>query len=146
MICNSLIRDYFVVSWFFLFDLNRFLTSKNLLFLYLFFYFNYLLFYLGISPVVLNYEEDIGFCTVRVATDPRARNRIFIFRPSTNIITQLELISLWEKKTGQQLQRVLYLRKNLLHLLSVCYVFFYFVCLFDYSSPRAREHKSVNFA
>lgn len=56
----------------------------------------------GHAKVVLNYEEDVGFYTIRVATDPRARNRVVVYRPSTNIISQLELISLWKKKTSEE--------------------------------------------
>ncbi|KAL8485948.1 hypothetical protein ACS0TY_028019 [Phlomoides rotata] len=56
--------------------------------------------------LVLNYEEDIGIYTVKVATDPRTRNRTVIFRPPTSIISQLELISLWEKKTGRSFNKI----------------------------------------
>lgn len=54
----------------------------------------------------MNYEEDIGIYTIKVATDPRTRNRVVIFRPSTNIISQLELISLWENKTGKTFNKI----------------------------------------
>ncbi|KAL2520136.1 Isoflavone reductase-like protein P3 [Forsythia ovata] len=55
---------------------------------------------------VLNFEEDIGIYTIKVATDPRACNRVVLYRPSTNIISQLELISLWEKKTGRTFKKI----------------------------------------
>ncbi|GFP95760.1 eugenol synthase 1 [Phtheirospermum japonicum] len=55
----------------------------------------------GDAKAVLNYEVDIGILTIKVATDPRTCNRVFIYRPSANVISQLELISLWEKKTGK---------------------------------------------
>lgn len=38
--------------------------------------------------------------------DPRTCNRIVIYRPQTNIISQLELISVWEEKTGRSFKRV----------------------------------------
>ncbi|KAL7118185.1 hypothetical protein ACP275_03G119900 [Erythranthe tilingii] len=60
----------------------------------------------GEAKAVLNYEEDIGIFTIKVATDPRAENRVVIYRPPGNVITQLELISLWEKKTGKTFKRV----------------------------------------
>ncbi|KAJ4832777.1 Eugenol synthase 1 [Turnera subulata] len=60
----------------------------------------------GESKAVLNYEEDIGKYTIKVANDPRACNRIVIYRPQKNVISQLELISLWEKKTHQILNKV----------------------------------------
>lgn len=53
------------------------------------------------ASAVLNYEEDIGIYSIKVATDPRMRNRVVIYRPPLNVISQLELISLWEKKTGK---------------------------------------------
>jgi hypothetical protein len=51
---------------------------------------------------ILNYEEDIAMYTIKVANDPRAHNRIVVYRPSKNIITQNELISLWEHKNGKK--------------------------------------------
>ncbi|CAK7344745.1 unnamed protein product, partial [Dovyalis caffra] len=55
---------------------------------------------------VLNYEEDIAMYTITVAEDPETCNRVVIYRPQKNIITQLELISLWEKKTGKTFNRI----------------------------------------
>ncbi|KAL3503874.1 hypothetical protein ACH5RR_033715 [Cinchona calisaya] len=60
----------------------------------------------GEAKAVLNFEEDIAIYTIRVANDPRACNRVVIFRPSTNIISQLDLISLWEEKTGRKFKKV----------------------------------------
>ncbi|KAK2654076.1 hypothetical protein Ddye_013932 [Dipteronia dyeriana] len=60
----------------------------------------------GQPKAVLNYEEDIGVYTIKVANDPRTLNRIVYYRPETNIISQLELISLWEQKTGRTFKRV----------------------------------------
>ncbi|XP_073128093.1 eugenol synthase 1-like isoform X2 [Henckelia pumila] len=58
------------------------------------------------GTAVLNYEEDIGIYTIKVATDPKACNRVVIFRPRTNMISQLELIALWEKKTGRSFSKI----------------------------------------
>jgi hypothetical protein len=55
---------------------------------------------------ILNYEEDIAMYTIKVANDPRAHNRIVVYRPSKNIITQNELISLWEHKNGKKINKV----------------------------------------
>ncbi|KAH9725158.1 Phenylcoumaran benzylic ether reductase 1 [Citrus sinensis] len=60
----------------------------------------------GEAKVVFNYEEDIANCTIKVINDPRTCNRIVIYRPQTNIISQLELISVWEQKTGRSFKRV----------------------------------------
>lgn len=59
----------------------------------------------GDAKFVCNYEKDIAGYTVKAATDPRAENRLIIYRPPKNIITQLDLISTWEKKTGRTLER-----------------------------------------
>jgi len=56
--------------------------------------------------VVLNYEEDIATYTIKVANDPRTCNRVVIYRPLKNILSQLELISLWEKTTGRSFNRI----------------------------------------
>ncbi|XP_031267451.1 eugenol synthase 1-like [Pistacia vera] len=60
----------------------------------------------GEAKAVLNYEEDIAICTIKVANDPKTCNQVVIYRPQTNVISQLELISLWEQKTGRTFKRV----------------------------------------
>ncbi|XP_061374776.1 eugenol synthase 1-like isoform X2 [Gastrolobium bilobum] len=59
----------------------------------------------GETKAVLNYEEDVAMYTIKVANDPRTCNRVVVYRPSKNIITQNELISLWEHKTGQNFHK-----------------------------------------
>ncbi|OAY25173.1 eugenol synthase 1 [Manihot esculenta] len=70
----------------------------------------------GEAKTVLNYEEDIAIYTIKAADDPRTLNRVVIYRPEKNIISQLELISLWEKKTGQSLNRVHIPEKQIVEL------------------------------
>nr|UVI03403.1 eugenol synthase 2 [Melaleuca bracteata] len=60
----------------------------------------------GEAKAVLNSEKDIGEYTIKVANDLRMHNRIVIYRPPGNIISQNELISLWEKKTGRSFKKV----------------------------------------
>ncbi|XP_059656324.1 isoeugenol synthase 1-like [Cornus florida] len=55
----------------------------------------------GEAKAVLNYEEDVAAYTVKAATDPRVSNRVIVYRPPANIVSQLDLVSLWEKKTGR---------------------------------------------
>jgi len=63
--------------------------------------------YIYIYPsAVLNYEEDVAMYTIKVADDARTLNRVVTYQPPKNIVSQLELISLWEKKTGQNFIRV----------------------------------------
>ncbi|KAK2972586.1 hypothetical protein RJ640_020139 [Escallonia rubra] len=54
----------------------------------------------GEAKVVLNFEDDIAMYTIKVATDPRTCNSVVIIRPPSNVVSQLELISVWEKKTA----------------------------------------------
>ncbi|KAI4384141.1 hypothetical protein MLD38_009905 [Melastoma candidum] len=61
-------------------------------------------------------DEDIAKYTIRVADDPRALNRLVIYRPQENIISQLELESLWEKKTGRSFKRAFVPEAELVHL------------------------------
>ncbi|KAJ9135839.1 hypothetical protein P3X46_032968 [Hevea brasiliensis] len=70
----------------------------------------------GEAKAVLNYEEDIAIYTIKAADDPRTLNRVVIYRPEKNIISQFELISLWEKKTGQSLNKVHISEKHIVEL------------------------------
>ncbi|KAH6827290.1 hypothetical protein C2S53_001869 [Perilla frutescens var. hirtella] len=58
----------------------------------------------GEPKAVFNYEEDVAMYTLKAAVDPRAANQVIICRPPKNIISQLELISSWEEKTGRNIQ------------------------------------------
>ncbi|KAF8411976.1 hypothetical protein HHK36_004535 [Tetracentron sinense] len=60
----------------------------------------------GEAKAVLNFEEDVAAYTIKAAMDPRAFNRVIIYRPPGNIASQLDLISSWEKKTGRKLKKV----------------------------------------
>ncbi|OAY37623.1 isoeugenol synthase 1 [Manihot esculenta] len=60
----------------------------------------------GDAMAVLNYEEDVAAYTVRAATDPRVANRVIIYRPPGNIVSQLDLISSWEKKSGRTFKKI----------------------------------------
>nr|ACL13526.1 t-anol/isoeugenol synthase [Pimpinella anisum] len=59
----------------------------------------------GEAKFPLNYEKDIAEYTLRLATDPRAANSLVFYRPPKNIVSQLDLISSWEKKTGRTLEK-----------------------------------------
>ncbi|XP_077247583.1 isoeugenol synthase 1-like [Tasmannia lanceolata] len=60
----------------------------------------------GETKAVLNYEKDIAAYTIMAATDPRVCNRLIIYRPPGNIISQLELIASWENKTERTLKKI----------------------------------------
>ncbi|KAK6150820.1 hypothetical protein DH2020_015752 [Rehmannia glutinosa] len=59
----------------------------------------------GKPKAVFNYEEDIAVYTLKAATDPRVANRVIIYRPPKNIISQLDLVAAWEHKTGRTIKR-----------------------------------------
>nr|Q15GI3.1 RecName: Full=Isoeugenol synthase 1; Short=PhIGS1 [Petunia x hybrida]ABD17322.1 isoeugenol synthase 1 [Petunia x hybrida] len=58
----------------------------------------------GDAKAVLNYEEDVAAYTIKAADDPRAANRVLIIKPPKNIVSQLDLVSSWEKTTGSTLK------------------------------------------
>ncbi|KDP42863.1 hypothetical protein JCGZ_23805 [Jatropha curcas] len=60
----------------------------------------------GEPKAVLNYEEDVAAYTIRAAIDPRVANRVIIYRPPGNIVSQLDLISSWETKTGRTFKKI----------------------------------------
>ncbi|RDX64774.1 Eugenol synthase 1, partial [Mucuna pruriens] len=70
----------------------------------------------GQTKAVLNYEEDVGMYTIKVANDPRTYNRIVIYRPSKNIISQNQLISLWEQKCGRNFNKNFVPEKEIVNL------------------------------
>ncbi|XP_018722671.2 eugenol synthase 1 isoform X2 [Eucalyptus grandis] len=70
----------------------------------------------GEANAVLNYEEDVGKYTIKVANDPRACNRVVSYRPKPSIISQHQLISLWEEKTGRSFKRVYVPEEDLVKL------------------------------
>lgn len=61
---------------------------------------------LFVSTAVFNLEEDIGTYTIKAVDDTKTLNKILYIRPRHNIITLNEVVSLWEKKTGKNLERI----------------------------------------
>ncbi|XXG63433.1 hypothetical protein AAC387_Pa05g1627 [Persea americana] len=60
----------------------------------------------GEAKAVLNFEEDIAAYTIKAVNDSRTLNRLIICRPPENIVSQLQMISLLEVKTGRKLNKV----------------------------------------
>ncbi|GLJ37803.1 hypothetical protein SUGI_0768590 [Cryptomeria japonica] len=60
----------------------------------------------GFTKAVMNLEDDIAALNIMVANDPRTLNKLVIYKPPMNVISQSELVSLWEEKTGRTLKRV----------------------------------------
>lgn len=70
----------------------------------------------GLTKAVFNLEDDVAAFTIMVANDPRTLNKSVIYRPPGNIISQSELVSLWEKKTGTTVKRVFVSESELIKL------------------------------
>ncbi|CDP16499.1 unnamed protein product [Coffea canephora] len=80
-------------------------------------------------------EEDIGSYTIRVAYDPTTCNTVVIFRRSTNTLSQLELIKLWEEKMDRKLKKIHVSEKEIVNLSKnkvnkTCLIFFFLVNLY----------------
>ena len=62
--------------------------------------------------VSLNYEKDIAEYTMKVATNPQSENGL---RLAKCIILELDLISIWEKKTGRSMEKTYVTEKKLIN-------------------------------
>ncbi|MCO5566423.1 hypothetical protein L7F22_020100, partial [Adiantum nelumboides] len=51
-------------------------------------------------------DEDIAMYALKAALDPRAENKIVHLKLPKNHLSQNEMVSLWESKTGKRLERV----------------------------------------
>ncbi|XP_044490930.1 phenylcoumaran benzylic ether reductase Pyrc5 [Mangifera indica] len=68
----------------------------------------------GNPKAIFNKEDDIGTYTIRAVDDPRTLNKVLYLRPPGNIYSFNDLVSLWEKKIGKNLERVYVLEEQLL--------------------------------
>lgn len=50
-------------------------------------------------------REDIAAYTAKAVADPRTLNKRLIIQPAKNVLTQTELVNLWESISGQQVSR-----------------------------------------
>ncbi|CAA2968733.1 isoflavone reductase [Olea europaea subsp. europaea] len=60
----------------------------------------------GNTKGVFNDERDIGTYTIQSVDDPRTHNKILYIKPPKNVYTFNELVALWEKKIGKNLEKV----------------------------------------
>lgn len=58
-----------------------------------------------IIVVIFNEEDDIGTYTIKAVDDPRTLNKSLYIKPSKNIYSFNDLVSLWESKIGHKLER-----------------------------------------
>jgi hypothetical protein len=57
-----------------------------------------------IAAVFLD-EYDVATYTIKTIDDPRTLNKTLYLRPQDNIISQGELIGIWEKLIGKELEK-----------------------------------------
>ncbi|KAF5182681.1 Pinoresinol reductase [Thalictrum thalictroides] len=50
-------------------------------------------------------EEDVATYTIKTIDDPRTLNKTLYLRPQQNIISQKELVGMWEKLIGKELEK-----------------------------------------
>ena len=50
-------------------------------------------------------EDDIAMYTIKTIDDPRTLNKTLYLRPPQNILSQREVVEIWEKLIGKQLQK-----------------------------------------
>ncbi|CAH2034851.1 unnamed protein product [Thlaspi arvense] len=60
---------------------------------------------LRIFAVVFADEDDIAKYTAKTLNDPRTMNKTVYVRPPNNILTHIELVQIWEKLTGNELEK-----------------------------------------
>jgi len=77
------------------------------------------MFYLTFSwfTAIFNTEESVAAFTIRTIDDPRTLNQILYIRPPTNTLSYNDLVSLWEKKTNNNLKRIYIPEKQILKMI-----------------------------
>ena len=50
-------------------------------------------------------EDDIAMYSIKTIDDPRTLNKTVYLRPPKNILSQREVVEIWEKLIGKELQK-----------------------------------------
>ncbi|CAH8252863.1 unnamed protein product [Arabidopsis lyrata] len=59
----------------------------------------------GNGKAIVNTEEDIVAYTLKAVDDPRTLNKILYIHPPKNIVSQNDMVRLWEEKIGKTLDK-----------------------------------------
>ncbi|CAI9095165.1 OLC1v1031045C1 [Oldenlandia corymbosa var. corymbosa] len=62
-------------------------------------------------------EDDVATYTIKAIGDPRTLNKTLYLRPSRNILSQREVVQLWEKLIGKQLAKDLISKEQFLSIM-----------------------------
>nr|POF10574.1 bifunctional pinoresinol-lariciresinol reductase 2 [Quercus suber] len=57
------------------------------------------------QPAIYVEEDDIAMYTIKTIDDPRTLNKTVYLRPPKNILSQREVVEIWEKLIGKELQK-----------------------------------------
>ncbi|XP_027152145.1 isoflavone reductase homolog PCBER-like [Coffea eugenioides] len=74
----------------------------------------------GNPKVVFSKQEDIAAYIIKAADDPRTLNKIVYLRPPANTLSYNEIVSLWERKIGQTLEKIYLPEKEVLEKIQGC--------------------------
>ena len=69
---------------------------------------------LSLLLAIINTEEDIVAYTMKAVDDPRTLNKILYVHPPKNIVSQNDMVSLWEGKIGKTLEKTYVSEEELL--------------------------------
>ncbi|KFK31673.1 hypothetical protein AALP_AA6G144000 [Arabis alpina] len=68
----------------------------------------------GNAKAIINTEEDIVAYTMKAVDDPRTLNKILYIHPPNNIVSQNDMVALWERKISKTLVKTYVSEKQLL--------------------------------
>ncbi|KAJ4916192.1 NmrA-like negative transcriptional regulator family protein [Raphanus sativus] len=68
----------------------------------------------GDAKAIINTEEDIVATTMKAVDDPKTLNKILYIHPPKNIVSQNDMVSLWERKIGKTLEKIYVSEEELL--------------------------------
>ncbi|XP_010459630.1 PREDICTED: isoflavone reductase homolog P3-like isoform X2 [Camelina sativa] len=68
----------------------------------------------GNVKAIVNTEEDIVAYTMKAVDDPRTLNKILYIHPPKNIVSQNDMVGLWERKIGKTLEKTYVSEEELL--------------------------------
>ncbi|KAH7576426.1 hypothetical protein JRO89_XS01G0061600 [Xanthoceras sorbifolium] len=60
----------------------------------------------GNAKAVFMDEDDIATYTVKAINDPRTLNKTVYLRPPENVLSQTQLVDIWEKLSGKNLEKI----------------------------------------
>ena len=59
-------------------------------------------------------EDDIATYTIKTIDDPRTLNKTLYLRPPENVLSQKQLVEMWENLLGKKLEKMTISKQNFL--------------------------------